>query len=82
MKEITENQFLVLVGIITASRELRKKMDSLGEVYEEITGEEDTLNRFSDYVWNDNNIVSELKKHLPFDGVKVIWKTKEKSVKQ
>lgn len=76
--EISENQFWQLFGLITAARELRKKMDSLGEAYAEITNEEDKINRFSDYVWNDNDLISELKKHLPHDGISVNWKTKEK----
>ena len=76
IKEITENQFWQLVGIITASRTLERKMNSLAESYSEITGEEDKLNRFSDYVYSEEDIIVALKKHLPHDNVEVIWKTK------
>ena len=51
-------------------------MNSLSEAYSEITGEEDKLNRFSDYVYSEEDIIVALKKHLPHDDIEVIWQTK------
>lgn len=78
--KITENQFWQLVGVITAAKSCRKQMDSLENAYKEITGEKE-LNRFSDYVYEDNNIIESLKKHLPFDKVTVVWNSEQQTKK-
>lgn len=77
---ITENQFWQLVGLITAGREMRMKQEALEKAYVEITGD-DELSRFSDYVWENGDIINSLKTHLPHDKVTVIWNEKKKEKK-
>lgn len=74
---ITENQFWQIVGLITAARHLNKQIDSLESAYREITGDEE-LNRFSDYVYEERDIIESLKDHLPSDKIIVTWNKMEK----
>ena len=73
---ITENQFWQLVGLITLGRELRHQQDTIENTYRNIIKEDDDLTRYSDYVYEDRDIVQSLKKKLPYDNVIVVWKKK------
>lgn len=76
---ITEEQFWQLVGLITAGKELRKQQEVLETSYRNITGEGE-LSRFSDYIYEDRNIIDSLKEHLPYDKVTIRWNKKEKTL--
>ena len=69
---ITENQFWQLVGLVTASKSLRRQEEALETAYKNITGEGE-INRYVDYVYEDRDIIESLKEHLPFDKIIVKW---------
>lgn len=75
VKEISENQFWQLVGLITASIELDTRRESLHQAWKEIVNEE-AVERFWDFgVGCGENLIDELKQKLAYDGVTL----KEKS---